>query len=143
MPNATYRTGMDPETFERPVHTLDRANLGPLFAAVGTPDDSYRAERDRLRLTTALGRTLALMLDGRWHTIDELRARDVGGHSGDRRGRQLRSLGFTVERELDPTAPPKSGIWRYRLTGATPELIRNAEAKIAAGLGHLGTPGAR
>lgn len=138
MPNATH-TGMDADLFERPVHTLDRADLGPLFAAVGTPDDSYRAERDRLRLTTALGRTLALMLDGKWHTIDELRAKDVGGHSGDRRGRQLRSLGFTVEREPDPTAGPKSGIWRYRLVNVTPELIKNAEEKIAAGLGHAGT----
>ena len=135
MPNATT---MDPEYYERPVHTLDRADLGPLFAAVGTPDDTYRAERDRLRLTTALGRTLALMLDGKWHTIDELRAKDVGGHSGDRRGRQLRSLGFTVEREPDPTAGPKSGIWRYRLVNVTPALIKNAEEKIAAGLGHAG-----
>lgn len=129
-------TGMDAATWTRPVHTLDRAELGPLFAAVRTPDDSYRAERDRLRLTTALGRTLAFLLDGQWHTIDELRAREVGGHSGDRRARQLRSLGFTIEREPDPTAGARSGIWRYRLVNATPALIANAEAKIAAGLGH-------
>lgn len=133
MPNAA----MDP-AFVRPVHSTDRADLGPLFAAVATPDGTYRAERDRLRLTTALGRTLALMLDGQWHTIDELRARDVGGHSGDRRGRQLRSLGFTIEREPDPNAPERSGIWRYRLVNATPELVRNALEKIEAGLGHTG-----
>lgn len=132
MPNTT----MDPEFYVRPVHTVDRAELGPLFAAVATPDDSYRAERDRLRLTTALGRTLALMLDGQWHTIDELRAKEVGGHSGDRRGRQLRGFGFTVERERDPNAPANSGIWRYRLGNVTAERVRHALEVIAAGHGH-------
>ena len=73
---------------------------------------------DAARLENAQARVLRLMLDEKWHTIEELRS--VGGSSGDRRARQLRDEkigGFQVEVERagNLTIDGSSGLWLYRI----------------------------
>lgn len=122
---------MDPDTYIPPASRRDRVDTLPLFASVAPKEGGYEAARDRLRLTGALGRVLALLLDGQWHTIGELR--DVGGSSGDRRGRELRKLGLTIDRVRDPDHPVDSGIWLYRLRQPTPEQLAHVEAHVGKG----------
>ena len=89
---------------------------------------TYSEYLDGRRLATAQARVLALLLDGRWHTVDELRA--VGGSSGDRRARQLRDPkhgGFTIERER-----VDGGLWYYRLVNPDPATVASVFAKLEA-----------
>lgn len=112
---------------------------GDLFSdAVPRRGRSYNAALDKTRLLTKTERVLLLLLDRRWHTLDELRA--VGGSSGDRRLRDLRHLGFVVDAERDPSQAEASGAWRYclrlipahqyeyvdRLTKHQPQVKRSA-----------------
>ena len=53
------------------------------------PPDPANMERQRLRV-------LALLMDGRWHTVAEMHA--VGGTSGDRRMRELRRDGHVIQK---------------------------------------------
>jgi hypothetical protein len=119
---ANRGNGMDPASYrahrETPVDDL------PLFSTPGRLGTTFDAARDRLRTMSFTARVLDLMLDLRWHTVEQLRA--VGGQQGDRRVRLLRSLGFTVDCERDPESPPTSGRWRYRLAKPQPELIEHA-----------------
>lgn len=69
---------------------------------------------DLPRLVTATVRVGALLADGAWHLLEELR--QVGGSSGDRRARDLRDRRFgylPIDVEPDPTRG--RGHWRYRL----------------------------
>lgn len=119
------RRHLDPAFMPPP--RRDRMDDLPLFTGARTAD--YRAELDALRLKDNLGRVLALMVDHQWHSIQELR--QVGGASGDRRLRELRALGFRLEKQRDPSAPPSSGVYRYRLLGNfSPDTWRNAMDRL-------------
>lgn len=118
-------TGMDPEHW-RPTRA-SRAEDLPLFAAPKA--EGYRAELDRERLVDARSKVLALMLDMQWHTIQELRT--VGGSSGDRRLRELRALGFRIEKVRDPGMPVQSGIFRYKLLEFSIATWRHALESMA------------
>jgi hypothetical protein len=65
---------------------------------------------DSPRLDAALQRVLDLMRDGRPHTIKEIR--DVGGSSGDRRVRELRELGYTINVQAEKGS---RGVYFYTL----------------------------
>lgn len=105
----TTRAHMDPEFL--PPARKERVDDLPLFT--GPKTANYSADLDALRLKDNLVRVLRLMIDGTWHSMSELRS--VGGSSGDRRLRELRQLGFKIEKERDPHAPRASGVYRYRL----------------------------
>lgn len=96
----------------------------PLWSTPARLGTTFDAARDLLRTKCFTAKVLDLMLDGEWHTVDQVRA--VGSQQGDRRLRLLRQLGFTIESERDPNAAANSGLWRYRLVNPTPELIANA-----------------
>lgn len=75
---------------------------------------TYDPGKDHKRLTTQLGKVRAAMLDGAWHTLDELVAR-CGGTTASvsARLRDLRKKkhgGHTVERRR-----VKEGLWQYRV----------------------------
>lgn len=95
-------------------------DAGGLFASPPTKlGRTFSELLDGLRLANATARVLALMLDGEWHTTEELRA--VGGSSGDRRARQLRDPewgSFTVDAER-----MHGGVWRYRLVNPDPAAV--------------------
>ncbi|HET8777950.1 MAG TPA: hypothetical protein VFN76_09855 [Candidatus Limnocylindria bacterium] len=104
----------------------------PLFDQPGAIGTTYDAARDRLRLLNNTAKVLALLLDGEWHSGQQLR--EVGGHSGDRRARLLRPLGFDVKCEA-VDGNRSGGQWRYRITreSITPERVKHAlEALDAA-----------
>lgn len=101
----------------------------PLFAAAEVPTprlarlpdhdgETYEATEDQQRLNTALGRTYAAMLDGRWHTLRELARKVETSEAGvSARIRDLRKPKFQecfpcqgVERERR-----EGGLWVYRL----------------------------
>lgn len=77
--------------------------------------ETFDPKLDGARLGSNQAKVLALMLDGAWHSTEELRK--VGGLSGDRRARSLRDEacgGFAVEVRRDP-GDLASGRWQYRL----------------------------
>lgn len=79
--------------------------------------DSYAPVFDRERLNNNLQRVLALLLDMKPHSTEELR--EVGGLHGDRRARDLRQDdhgGFTVTCWRD-MKDPKAGLFLYHLVG--------------------------
>lgn len=96
---------------------------------------TFKAQFDEDRLSNNQARVLHLLLDERWHTLNELR--HVGGSSGDRRARTLRAFGFSVDvvRSKDREAaearhgesPPATqevldvhpSLWIYRLRPGT------------------------
>lgn len=100
---------------------------------------TFDADMDALRLGTNTARVLALLLDGRVHTLDELRA--VGGLQADRRARDLRSAGFGGMELIVSRNPaqPKGGFWFYRLVKPTPEQVLTARRALR-GMGALGKP---
>lgn len=111
----------EPPSREAPV-LLDSARWGATFAA----------DRDALRLGTNTAKVLALLLDGKLHTLEELRA--VGGLQADRRARDLRSAGFggmTVEVRRDPSNP-HNGMWTYRLERPSAAQVRMARRALRA-----------
>jgi len=78
--------------------------------------ESYDPEQDGKRLGTQLQRVKAAMMDGQWHTLNELMLR-CGGHAGSisariRDLRKKRYGGYTVERRR---AFKGSGTWGYRV----------------------------
>lgn len=80
-----------------------------------------------VRFKTNLQRVLNLMLDGKWHTADEIR--EVGGSEGLRRLRELKSPCFGEmsyeEKEI------KNGLYQYRLLLET--VDKGTAEKILAG----------
>lgn len=117
----------DPEAVRRMRAESEAKAAGGLFAdppaKLGRTFSEYL---DGRRLTSKMSQVLALMLDGEWHTTDELRA--VGGSSGDRRARQLRDEefgGFNVEAER-----VREGLWHYRLVNPDPASVSACLAKL-------------
>lgn len=78
---------------------------------------TYDAAQDARRLTTELKRVKALMADGRWRTLAEIREVTGGSEAGvSARLRDLRKRAFgkyTVERRR--RGKPKAGLWEYRV----------------------------
>ena len=66
-------------------------------------------EKDSVQLQTATQRVYRYMSDGQWHSIQDI-AQASGVWSGDRRFRDLRQLGYTIEKRQDG---PRS--FSYRL----------------------------
>ena len=76
------------------------------------------------RLQRACWSILNLMLDGAWHTPDEIRDASGGLLSADRRRRDLRALGCQFEQRHDG-----GGLFRFRLVNADQlpiELVAHA-----------------
>lgn len=67
-------------------------------------DDDVRA------IKKGVAKVLAIMSDGAWHTISELRER-TAMQSADRRMRELRDIGYEVIR----VRPTKGRTWFYRI----------------------------
>lgn len=76
---------------------------------------TYNRDFDYSRLTNNLQRVFWLLLDGEWHTPNELM--EVGGAQWSRRVRSLREprFGMRVTAERCGTG----GTWRYRLDKST------------------------
>jgi len=70
--------------------------------------------QDWVDLQAATLRVRDFMLDGQWHTVEEI-AQAAGQREGLRRLRALRKLGYVVEKRRDGSARN----WLYRLTDAT------------------------
>lgn len=69
---------------------------------------------DLPRLATATVRVAAVLADGCWHSIDDLR--ETGGSSGDRRARDLRDRRWgCLPVEVEPCPMAGRGHWRYRI----------------------------
>lgn len=72
------------------------------------------ADEDLPRFATATVRVAALLADGHWHQLDELRY--VGGSSGDRRARDLRDKRWgSLPVDVEPDPDLGRGRWRYRV----------------------------
>ena len=85
-------------------------------------DDRAFLDKERVKpLEVAREAVLKLMLDGEWHSLDEIRA--VGGSSGDRRLRELASVEFG-EYVYEKTRVPGSDEFLYRFVG---QRVRNGE----------------
>lgn len=119
--------GYDPARMRQVQAEAEAKAAGGLFAdppaKLGRTFSEYL---DGRRLTSAMSRVLALMLDGKFHTTEELR--EVGGSSGDRRARQLRAEefgGFDVEAKR-----VREGVWHYRLVDPDPARVSVALAKL-------------
>lgn len=115
-----------------------------ILDATPRPGRSFIRDLDAAKLAQARAKVLRLMLDEKWHTIEELRRE--GGSSGDRRARQLRDVefgGFVVETkrasQIDPhDIPAATGlhgyvakaqwpmVWLWRIVpgSVTPEKIQ-------------------
>lgn len=117
----------DPDAVRRMRAAREAKEAGGLFAdPPGKIGRTFSEYLDGRRLVSKMSRVLALMLDGEWHTTEELRA--VGGSSGDRRARQLRAEefgGFTIEAER-----VRDGLWHYRLVNPDPSRVSAALAKL-------------
>lgn len=94
-----------------------------------TPDtrmgETYVELRDGRRLTGTTQRVFVYMADGRWYSIEQLRRREVGGLSGDRRARDLRdSRCGSLHIEKRNVGP---GLWEYRMVATPAELLHAAD----------------
>ena len=80
--------------------------------------ETYSEPRDGQRLKAQLGRVRRLMADSRWRTLSEI-AEATGDPeaSVSARLRDLRKLGYTVEREY-----VARGLWRYRVLAGETQL---------------------
>ena len=67
-------------------------------------------EQDIPALKKGVQQIYDIMKDGQWHTIPELRER-INQEGADRRMRELRQAGFTVEKRR----VGESRLWQYRL----------------------------
>lgn len=78
---------------------------------------TYRADRDRARLSGQLGRVADALSDGRWWTLAQLAVRcgdpEASVSARLRDLRKGRFGGYTVLAE-----PQDGGLWRYRLVTA-------------------------
>jgi hypothetical protein len=79
---------------------------------------TYHADLDQARLTTEFERVKALMADGQWRTLKEIRI-GIGGGSEPGISARLRDLrkakygAYIVERRR--RGNPKAGLWEYRV----------------------------
>lgn len=89
----------------------DAPQLGLVFHGPLAPEDPPR-------LTGQLARVEAKVIDGRWRTVPALRV-ELGDRDSETglaaRLRQLRSLGYTVDRRR-----VSAGLYEYRVTRGTP-----------------------
>lgn len=95
-----------------------RPDLGPLFDLPHFDGETYEAEHDHARLGKNLTAVLALMRDGCWRTLSEIReAIGAGSEAGvSARLRDLRKPkfgGFTVDRRRRGAAA--DGTHEYRV----------------------------
>lgn len=77
---------------------------------------SFEPRHDRERISTLLGLVLDRMRTGTWLTLGELHA--YVGHSEagiSARIRELRTLGFEIDRRRRPTVEASRGLFEYRL----------------------------
>lgn len=74
-------------------------------------------------LETRRGAVLRILQDGRWHSTAELDHPAVGGSEGTRRLRELRKLGYTIEKRRHEGHDD----FEYRLLSVT-EAIRRKRA---------------
>ena len=82
-------------------------------------DLTFEPQLDRDRLAFLLGAVLDQLRTGAWRTLEELRERiGKGSEAGiSARLRELRKLGFTIERRRRPHVPGERGLFEYRLQG--------------------------
>jgi hypothetical protein len=94
---------------------------------------TFRRDFDQARLSSSLQRVFFALLDGEWHSLQELRR--IAGSAADSRLRDLRKPkfgGFTIHSRRDPT-DQCSGVWQYRLATG---LLRHEQVQEV--LGHAG-----
>lgn len=96
-------------------------DLAPRFHG---PADSADLVLDTPRLRTLQGRVTALMADGSWRTLAEIRAAvGAGSETGIsarlRDARRAACGGWNVERRRRGT--PAAGLWEYRLSSGVYE----------------------
>jgi hypothetical protein len=98
------------------------ADAGPmLFGAVRAldiPEPTYSGTLDGDRLTSQLAAVQALMADGCWRSLSEIRAvlgrgSEAGLSARLRESRTRQAGGWTVLRRR--RGDPKVGLWEYRL----------------------------
>ena len=82
-------------------------------------DLTYEPQLDRERLAHLLGLVLDQMRTGRWVTLEELQvAIGTGSQAGiSARLRELRGMGFTIQRRRREGVDPKRGLFEYKLGG--------------------------
>lgn len=85
---------------------------------------TFDPSQDTQRLLSATQRVCAVLLDGHPHTTEELRR--LGGSSGDRRARQLRSLGLPIH-----CVRVKGGTFTYQMGPLTETQRETALGVIA------------
>ena len=83
------------------------------------PEPPYSGALDGDRLTSQLQAVQALMQDGTWRTLAEIRAAlgrgsEAGLSARLRESRTRQAGGWTVERQR--RGDPKVGLWEYRLS---------------------------
>ena len=78
---------------------------------------SFEPRYDKIRLGTLLADTLDAMRTGAWLTLPELAQRiGHGSEAGiSARIRELRTLGFWIDRRRRPTVAKERGLFEYRL----------------------------
>ena len=93
-----------------------------------TPGDMKRLGGKKRQILGFL--IAAHQVPGGWVHIDALRS--IGGSSGDRRARELRAYGLSIEVVRDQAAPD-NGIWNYRLRPDSLEAARDLLEKTRRG----------
>jgi biotin operon repressor len=77
---------------------------------------AFEARHDRERLSTLLESVLNTMRTGRWWTLRELQ--ETVGHSEagiSARIRELRKMGWTMDRRRRPSVEASRGLFEYKL----------------------------
>ena len=104
-------------------HWMPESDDGPtLFGTVRAPDilePTYSKTLDGDRLTSQLAAVHALMQDGMWRTLGEIRAAlgrgsEAGLSARLRESRTRHGGGWTVSRRR--RGDPQAGLWEYALT---------------------------
>lgn len=77
----------------------------------------FEARHDKVRLGTLLADTLDALRSGAWLTLPELAQRiGHGSEAGiSARLRELRKIGFRIDRRRRMTVAPERGLFEYRL----------------------------
>ena len=97
--------------------------------APGFAGETFDPSLDLDRLTNNLQRVYALLLDGRWHTAEEIRS--IGGSEGTRRVRDLRGATWGPLKVNRRRVEGSPGLWAYRLDLGT--ITRAIHARILGG----------
>ena len=85
-------------TARRPARTTGSTAAQNLIYSELDPESSIRAAQEfAARRETKLGEVIMLLLARRNRWVDRDAIREVGGDSGDRRVRELRSVGWPIE----------------------------------------------